>query len=167
MVSNSLGLVHCGMNFCSHKSSLLRRQSLNPVQQGFPFFSFVFIFVYGSVTFISPLSHYWISGLPKHLAHWRWQSGPAKRTLSPFTKPWIFWEVKDAAQGHKKNQVLKNRSSKFKSRIQNLKKQGVRLASCHWIIGRLPLGSQNKIPHRMQRQAKQSSIRPNKAGYLG
>lgn len=68
-----------------------------------PFFGFLFIFEHGSVTFIPPLSHYWASGLSKHLAHWRWQSGAAKRTLSPFTRPWIFWKVKETAQGHTEN----------------------------------------------------------------
>lgn len=109
-----------------------------------------FIFVHRSAPrFTSPLSHYWISGLPKYLAHWRCAKWSCKKDIELIYKTRRYWEVKVTAQGHTENvcQCLKPGPQ---NSILVSRNQGVRTSSCHWIIGRLPWGSKSKVPCTIQ-----------------
>lgn len=130
----------------AHMPALLRRQSSNSLQEDLLFLC-MFTFVHRSATcFISSLSHYWISGLPEHMGDV--QSAPAKRTLSPFTKP---EEVRETSQHCIGSMAaLESRSSEPECSTQRLRNQGVRTGSSHWIIGRLSWGSKSEMPCTVQ-----------------
>ena len=132
-----------------------------------PLFHCMFVFVHRSATrFISPLSHYGISGPPKHLAHWRCAVVLQKRL-------WALSQNQKTPRGEGHCQrtyrkcmpVLENQSSKYKSSIRRLRNQGVGTGSRRWIIGRLPWGSKNKTPRTTQSEPerqKKSSLKSNK-----
>lgn len=133
MVSGSLGLPHCGMNLCSHKSSLVRRQSLNRAQQDLPFFwLYVHLCAWVSHLYFSSFSflNKWSAKTSGTLEMAKWS---CKKDIEPFYKTMnILRSEGDCPGAYRKYMpVLENRSSKFKSSIQKLKKQGVRLGSCH------------------------------------
>lgn len=132
MVSGSLGLPHCGMNLCSHKSALVRRQSLNPAQQDLPFLALCSSLCMGQLLYFSSLSllNKWCAKTPGTLEMARWS---CKKDSEPFYKAMNVLRSEGHCPGayRKYMPVLENRSSKFKSSTQKLKKQGVRLGSCH------------------------------------
>lgn len=101
------------------------------------------------------LSHYELvsSKTPGTLEMAKWS---CKKSIETFYKTMNFLKSEgDCPRIYRKYMpVLENRSSKFKSNTQKLKKQGVRLGSCHWIISILPWENQSKIPQKMHRGKK-------------